>query len=97
VPIPNKQATLLIEPPQVDQPNPDLLRSLSENSVTDPLCHQSTVLLSGAGVQRSGTPAESKHPYVQSELPRIDRAPGPAFAHEASASMPADGRDRLNM
>jgi len=24
---------------------------------------KNTVLLSGAGVQRSGTPAESKHPY----------------------------------
>ena len=36
------------------------------NSLTCLLCHaEDAVVLSGAGVQRSGTPAQSKHPYLQ--------------------------------
>jgi len=30
------------------------------------------VVLSGAGVKRSGTPAESKHPYPRATLAGID-------------------------
>jgi hypothetical protein len=39
------------------------------------LCLHSTVMLSGAGVQRSGTPAQSKHPYQEQPCMRDSSRP----------------------